>query len=77
MTATRCRLTRCLGRLTYWVVFGVFDVFDGALDYLLYWLPYYELLKLIFLVWCFLPGTKVSRCCARLCSCLDACRAAR
>lgn len=47
-------------RLTYWVVFGVFDVFDGALDYLLYWLPYYELLKLIFLVWCFLPGTKVS-----------------
>ncbi|KAL6055351.1 Receptor expression-enhancing protein 5 [Balamuthia mandrillaris] len=43
--------------LTYWVVFAFFSVIEYFSDRLVYWLPFYYPLKLIFLVWCLLPQT--------------------
>jgi hypothetical protein len=45
-------------RLTYWVVYGLFRLFEFVGDYTLYWFPYYHPLKILFLVWCFHPSTQ-------------------
>jgi len=44
--------------LTYWVVYALFIMFEVVADRLLYWMPWYNPLKLLFLIWCFLPVTR-------------------
>lgn len=44
--------------LMYWVVYGWFSIFESFLGRFLSWLPFYQVTKLAFLVWCFLPQTK-------------------
>jgi len=41
--------------LTYWVVFACFSVMEFFSDILLSWLPFYFLVKCVFLVWCSAP----------------------
>jgi len=43
--------------LTYFVIYGLFNVTEAITDTILFWLPYYRVLKLGFLLWCFLPQT--------------------
>jgi len=43
--------------LTYWVVFALFTVVESFTDLFLYWIPFYHLMKMAFLVWCYLPHT--------------------
>ncbi|KAJ2355415.1 ER membrane protein DP1/Yop1 [Coemansia erecta] len=44
--------------LTYWVVFGTFNVLEYFTGFLLYWFPFYYLIKLGFLVWLMMPATR-------------------
>ncbi|KAK7116560.1 receptor expression-enhancing protein 5-like isoform X2 [Littorina saxatilis] len=41
--------------LTYWVTYSVFSLLEFFADLFLFWVPFYWLLKCIFLVWCFAP----------------------
>ena len=41
--------------LTYWVVFSFFHVLEFFSDHLVWWMPFYWLVKTIFLVWCMAP----------------------
>ena len=41
--------------LTYWVVFGIFNIVDQFAGVILAFIPFYFFLKLIFLVWLFHP----------------------
>lgn len=43
--------------LTYWVVYAVFTLIESLTDFLSNWIPLYHLVKIGFLVWCFLPQT--------------------
>jgi len=43
--------------LTYFVIYGLFNVTEAITDTILFWLPYYRVIKLGFLLWCFLPQT--------------------
>ena len=43
---------------TYWVVFFLFVLFELYFAYLLEFIPFYFLIKLIFLVWLFFPSTQ-------------------
>ena len=42
---------------TYWVVFFMFILFELYFSYILHLIPFYFLLKLIFLIWLFFPTT--------------------
>ncbi len=42
--------------LTYWVVFGAFTIIDMFSFSILKIIPFYFFLKIIFLVWCFMPN---------------------
>ena len=44
--------------LTYWVIYGIFALVESLTDFFLYWVPFYHLVKIAFLVWCFLPTTR-------------------
>ena len=44
--------------LTYWVVFGLFNIVDQFAGFILSFIPFYYLLKLCFLIWLFHPITK-------------------
>jgi hypothetical protein len=44
--------------LSYWCVYGLFRLLEFGTDLTLYWLPYYEPLKVLFLVWSFHPATQ-------------------
>ena len=44
--------------LTYWVVFGLFNIIDQFAGFILSFIPFYYLLKLCFLIWLFHPITK-------------------
>jgi receptor expression-enhancing protein 5/6 len=44
--------------LTYWVVFAAFTVFDSFAGAFLQYIPLYFFIKLVFLIWCFLPNTR-------------------
>ncbi|KAF2355006.1 TB2/DP1/HVA22-related protein, partial [Trinorchestia longiramus] len=39
--------------LTYWVVFASFSLLDTFSGFLISWIPFYWLAKVLFLVWCF------------------------
>lgn len=43
--------------LTYWVVFGIFNIVDQFAGFILAFVPFYFFLKLIFMVWLFHPAT--------------------
>ena len=44
--------------LTYWVVYGVFSVIDIFTAFLIKIIPFYYTMKLIFLIWLFMPNFK-------------------
>lgn len=44
--------------LTYWVVFGIFSFIDLFTASLLKFIPFYFILKILFLMWLFMPNTK-------------------
>ncbi|KFM82591.1 receptor expression-enhancing protein 5-like [Stegodyphus dumicola] len=41
--------------LTYWVVFAALSLVEFFSDFILALIPFYWLLKCIFLIWCFIP----------------------
>ena len=43
--------------LTYWVIFGSFLIFDMFSTIIIKVVPYYLVLKIIFLIWMFIPGS--------------------
>ena len=44
--------------LTYWVVFGLFNIVDQFASFILHYIPFYHFLKLCFLVFLYLPQVK-------------------
>ncbi|KAJ1944770.1 ER membrane protein DP1/Yop1 [Linderina pennispora] len=44
--------------LTYWVIFGFFNVVEYFTGFILYWIPFFYILKLAFLGWLMLPNTR-------------------
>ena len=42
--------------LTYWVIFGLFNIVDQFAGFILHYIPFYHFLKLCFLVFLYLPG---------------------
>ena len=43
--------------LTYWVIFGLFNIVDQWSGFILRFIPFYFVIKLCFLVWLFHPST--------------------
>ncbi|CAD6588391.1 MAG: ER membrane protein DP1/Yop1 [Cyphobasidiales sp. Tagirdzhanova-0007] len=44
--------------LTYWTVFGGFQLIEYFSDMILYWFPFYYTFKCAFIVWLMLPSTR-------------------
>eukprot|EP01083_Nonionella_stella_P000773 2223_1 len=44
--------------LSYWVIYGIFTAFESITDLLLFWIPFYELLKICFYFYLFSPQLK-------------------
>ena len=44
--------------LTYWVVYGVFSIIDIFTAFLIKIIPFYYTMKLMFLIWLFMPNFK-------------------
>jgi len=44
--------------LMYWVVYAMLNMIESVSDILYYWIPLYYSLKVVFLIWCFLPQTQ-------------------
>ena len=44
--------------LTYWAVYAVFTFFDLFAGFIMRFLPFNFFIKLVFLVWCFMPNTQ-------------------
>jgi len=44
--------------LTYWTVFGFFNIIETFADIILYWFPFYYTFKCVFIVWLMLPQTR-------------------
>ena len=44
--------------LTYWAVYACFSFFDLFAKFILKFIPFYFVLKLVFLIWCFMPNTR-------------------
>ena len=44
--------------LTYWVVYGIFTFIDLFSGFILKYVPFYFVLKILFLIWLFLPSFK-------------------
>ena len=41
--------------LTYWMIFGVVQFLETFFSFILYFIPYYDYLRLIFFAWMMLP----------------------
>lgn len=41
--------------LTYWTVFGVFSILETVVDAIIYWFPFYYIIKVAFLLYLYLP----------------------
>ncbi|KAF8777443.1 Receptor expression-enhancing protein 5 like protein [Argiope bruennichi] len=41
--------------LTYWVTYACFTIVDFFCDFIVSFIPFYWLLKCLFLIWCFAP----------------------
>jgi len=44
--------------LTYWVTFAAFTLLEGASAKLMSWLPFYYVMRLVLILWLFLPATR-------------------
>jgi len=44
--------------LTYWTIYALFSFLDLFVGWILKIIPFYFIIKLVFLVWCFMPNTK-------------------
>jgi len=44
--------------LTYWVVYGIFSFIDLFSGFILKYIPFYFIFKILFLIWLFLPSFK-------------------
>mmetsp|Transcript_63541 Transcript_63541/g.101124 ORF Transcript_63541/g.101124 Transcript_63541/m.101124 type:complete len:177 (-) Transcript_63541:3000-3530(-) len=44
--------------LSYWVIYGIFSAFESITDLFLFWIPFYELLKICFYFYLFSPQLK-------------------
>lgn len=44
--------------ITYWILFTMFKILTGPMDFLLSFVPFYFYLKLTVLIWLFYPTTK-------------------
>jgi receptor expression-enhancing protein 5/6 len=44
--------------LTYWVVYGSFGLIESFLDVMLFWMPFYYILKITLLFFAFNPNTR-------------------
>ena len=47
--------------LTYWVVFGSFLIFDMFSNIIVKFIPFYFVMKILFLIWMFIPGSNGCR----------------
>jgi receptor expression-enhancing protein 5/6 len=49
--------------LTYWVIFASLQNLEFFSGYIVFWIPFYQPLRLAFLIWCMLPipsnGSKI------------------
>ena len=43
--------------LTYWAIYGIFTLLDQFGNFMLRIFPFYFVLKILFLIWCFMPNT--------------------
>jgi len=43
--------------LTYWAIYGMFTLLDQFANFILKILPFYFVIKIVFLIWCFMPNT--------------------
>ncbi len=43
--------------LTYWLIFGAFKLFEAITDFLISFIPFYFIIKVLFLIWCYYPST--------------------
>jgi len=41
--------------LTYWIVYSTFNILEYFADIIFFWIPMYNLLKCLFLLWCMWP----------------------
>lgn len=44
--------------LMYWIIFAFFSTFEGLADLVVFWIPFYYELKMIFVLWLLLPQTR-------------------
>eukprot|EP01084_Bolivina_argentea_P107373 191974_1 len=44
--------------LSYWVIYGLFSAVESITDILLFWVPFYELIKICFYIYLFSPQLK-------------------
>ena len=45
--------------LTYWVVFSFYNLTEQLTSVFMSWIPFYFVLKMAFLIWCYYPATMV------------------
>ncbi len=43
--------------LTYWVVYAFLNLTEQMTSFFVNWIPFYFLMKVAFLIWCYLPST--------------------
>ena len=43
--------------LTYWAIYGIFTLLDQFANIILRIIPFYFVIKILFLIWCFMPNT--------------------
>ena len=43
--------------LTYWAIYGLFTLLDQFANIVLRIIPFYFFIKIVFLIWCFMPNT--------------------
>ena len=43
--------------LTYWAIYGLFTFLDKFANFILRIFPFYFVVKILFLIWCFMPNT--------------------
>ena len=43
--------------LTYWTIFGIFTLLEQFANFILRIFPFYFIVKIVFLIWCFMPNT--------------------
>jgi len=47
--------------LMYWIIFGIVKIFETVFGFLLPIIPFYYMIKVLLLIWCYHPTTKGAR----------------